>query len=365
MFPKLRITPKQHTAFLLAVVSISFFFYAYSTGITGMTQLNGDGCTCHAPEPSPSVTVTIVGPDTLSPGQVASYSVTISGGPLSRAGTNISASAGNFATLLGSGLQKIGDELTHTTPKLPSSGTVTFAFNYTAPMVTGDVTMYANGNSVNFNGGNDGDQWNFAPSKIITVANIVPVELTSFTASVSEGEVALTWATATEMNNKGFEVERAEVVGGVKQEFTSLTFIQGSGTTTEPRIYNYTDRPGKTGTFAYRIKQTDYDGSFTYYNLSAETEVTMPELYTLEQNYPNPFNPSTQIRFSLASESFVTMKIYSITGQEVATLLQKQMEKGSHNISFTPDDYGLTSGVYIYTLDAGDYKAARKMAVLK
>ncbi|MBV6513800.1 MAG: hypothetical protein FMNOHCHN_03335 [Ignavibacteriaceae bacterium] len=364
MFQRLRITPKQHTAFLLAVVSISFFLYAYSSGITGMTQLNGAGCTCHG-DLSAGVTVSIEGPDTLSPGQVASYTVSISGGPLTRGGTNIAVTGGSLATLLGSGLQKIGNELTHTSPKQPVSGAVTFAFNYTAPNTTGNVTMHANGNSVNFNGGNDGDQWNFAPSKTITVANIVPVELTSFTASVSDGEVALTWSTATEMNNKGFEVERAEVTGGVKQEFTSLTFIQGSGTTTEQRVYNYTDRPGKAGVYQYRIKQTDFDGSFTYYNLSAETEVTMPELFTLEQNYPNPFNPSTQIRFSLASESFVTMKIYSITGQEVATLLQKQMEKGSHSISFTPDDYGLTSGVYIYTLDAGDYKAARKMALTK
>jgi hypothetical protein len=364
MFQKLRITPRQHTAFLLAVVSVSFFLYAYSSGITGMTQLNGNGCTCHG-DLSAGVTVSINGPDTLSPGQVGSYSVTISGGPLTRGGTNIAATSGALATILGSGLQKIGNELTHTTPKQPVSGTVTFAFNYTAPMTTGNVTLHANGNSVNLNGGNDGDQWNFAPSKVITVTNIVPVELTSFTASVSDGEVALSWSTATEMNNKGFEVERADVINGEKKEFTSLAFIQGSGTTTEQRVYNHTDRPGKAGVYQYRIKQTDFDGSFTYYNLSAETEVSMPEGFTLEQNYPNPFNPSTQIRFSLAAGSFVTMKVYSLTGQEVATLLQKQMEKGSHSISFSPDDYGLTSGVYIYTLDAGDYKAARKMALTR
>lgn len=160
---------------VLFVVVVSFFFYAFSSGITGRTRKNGNGCTCHSSTPSTSVNVKINGPSSLSVGQKATYSLTISGGPLVRAGTNIAASSGTLSPLSGSGLQLISNELTHTSPKTPSADTVTFQFEFTAPASTGNVTLYANGNSVNFNGDNSGDQWNFADDKIIMV-NTTSVE---------------------------------------------------------------------------------------------------------------------------------------------------------------------------------------------
>lgn len=155
---------------VLFVVVVSFFFYAYSSGITGHTKKSGTtGCYCHGSSPSTSVNVSIVGPSSLIIGQKAAYSVTVSGGPLVRAGTNIAASAGTLGLITGSGLQTMFGELTHTSPKAPVSGTVTFQFDYTAPATPGNVTLYANGNSVNFNGGSNGDQWNFAADKIVVV----------------------------------------------------------------------------------------------------------------------------------------------------------------------------------------------------
>lgn len=155
---------------ILFVVVTSLFFYAFSSGITGQTKKSGtDGCNCHGSSPSTSVNVSIVGPSSLIIGQKAAYSVTVSGGPLVRAGTNIAASAGTLGLITGSGLQTMFGELTHTSPKAPVSGTVTFQFDYTAPATPGNVTLYANGNSVNFNGGSNGDQWNFAADKIVVV----------------------------------------------------------------------------------------------------------------------------------------------------------------------------------------------------
>ncbi len=165
-----------YNKYLLTYLSISliifssFFFFAYSSGVTGKTKKNGSGCTCHGNNPTTTVSVSISGPQTLSPGTKGTYRVTISGGPLVRAGTNISASSGELSVVSGSGLQKIGDELTHTSPKAPQGGVVTFDFEFTAPNNPGTITLYANGNSVNFNGSSNGDQWNFATNYTVTIS---------------------------------------------------------------------------------------------------------------------------------------------------------------------------------------------------
>ena len=88
-----------------------------------------------------------------------------------------------------------------------------------------------------------------------------------------------------------------------------------------------------------------------------------PEDFALYQNYPNPFNPSTVIRFSIPKESFVTLKIYNSLGQEVQTLVQSLQHSGDHEVSFKPRH--LSSGVYFYTLRAGDFQDSRKMLLLK
>jgi hypothetical protein len=174
-------SPKGHLAanavygvFFLGMMLYATYVFAMSTGMTGVTRKNGFGCTCHNPSPSTGVTVTINGPAELSANQTAQYTVTIQGGPAVRAGTNIAASDGVLSP--GStALQTIGDELTHTSPRAFENGVATFSFNYAAPATPGTYTMYANGNSVNFNGDNTGDQWNFAPDKKITVKAVTAV----------------------------------------------------------------------------------------------------------------------------------------------------------------------------------------------
>lgn len=152
-----------------SIILKSFFFFAYSSGITGKTKKNGQGCTCHGNDPTSTVNVSISGPQILSPGAKGTYSLTITGGPLVRAGTNIAVSSGTLNVVPGSGLQKIGDELTHTSPKAPQAGVVSFDFELTAPNTPGVVTLYANGNSVNFNGSSGGDAWNYATNFTINV----------------------------------------------------------------------------------------------------------------------------------------------------------------------------------------------------
>ena len=170
---------KLFITLILLFIGASVFVYAYSTGITGVTRKNGHGCTCHNPTPSSQVKVTIIGPDTLSLNQTADFKVTISGGPLIRAGTDIAVSSGILApdgTDLR--LDPSDGELTHTLPKAPTGGTVTFNFLYTAPSVSKTIIIYAAGNSVNFNGINDsGDMWNFAPNKNVVISAVAGINI--------------------------------------------------------------------------------------------------------------------------------------------------------------------------------------------
>jgi hypothetical protein len=348
---------KIHFAVVLTIVSTSFFLYAYSSGITGVTQKNGDGCSCHNLTPSTSVSAIISGPQQLAPNQTALYTVTISGGPLSAAGTNIASSNGILTAE--AGLQKIGDELTHTSPKAPVTGNVTFTFNYTAPATSQSVTLYANGNSVNLNGGSNGDQWNFAQNFVIEVSDNIPVELTGFTSSVDEKSVTLNWSTASEENNSGFQIERKQSNG----VWNNIGFVTGKGTTTETSKYFFTDKNLSNGFYNYRLKQIDYDGSFKYYNLNSEVDINLVNTFELSQNFPNPFNPSTVINWQIANDGFVTLRVYDITGKEVALIVNNEMKAGKHSINFNAGN--LSSGTYFYELRSGDFKVIKKLLLMK
>ena len=192
----------------------------------------------------------------------------------------------------------------------------------------------------------------------------VPVELTSFNASVTGDKVLLDWSTATETNNKGFEIERAPATGNPSliKDWTVIGFVSGKGTTAGNSSYSFTDNNPLTGKIYYRLKQIDYDGSFVYYN---PVEVTFDKAlsYSLEQNYPNPFNPQTTINYEVKSSGKVLIRIYDIIGNEIARLVDENQEAGSYSVNF--DASNLPSGVYIYTIKVNDFVQSRKMTLLK
>jgi len=185
----------------------------------------------------------------------------------------------------------------------------------------------------------------------------IPVELISFTANASEGLVELSWITATETNNQGFEVERSS--GG---EFETITFVEGHGTTTETQTYSYSDRNVNVGSYSYRLKQIDFDGTFEYSD-EIEVEVNGPLTFALEQNYPNPFNPTTTISYSLPLKSQVELAIYNALGESVMQLVNEEKPAGSYSVEF--DAANLPSGIYFYRLRAGDFIETKKMILLK
>lgn len=184
----------------------------------------------------------------------------------------------------------------------------------------------------------------------------LPVEFTSFTATSNGSTVTLSWTTATELNNRGFEVERKTSV-----EWQNIGFVAGSGTTTDQKTWSFRDENASGGKMEYRLKQIDFDGTFSYSN-TIEIDLN-PTVFSLEQNFPNPFNPSTVIRYALPVAGNVTLNVYNALGEKVAELVNGIMPAGNHTVQF--DASKLNSGLYIYEIKAGTFTASRKMLFIK
>ena len=193
----------------------------------------------------------------------------------------------------------------------------------------------------------------------------LPVELTSFTASVDKNIVTLNWNTATELNNQGFEVERSQKSEIKSQyEWEKIGYVPGFGTTGESRSYSFVDRDLEPGKYSYRLKQIDYDGTFEYsQKVRVEIASLTPTEFSLEQNYPNPFNPVTTIKYNLPVKNLVTLKIFNILGEEIKTLVNEIKEAGSHQVEFSANN--LPSGIYFYRIKAGEFVSIKKMVLLK
>ena len=193
--------------------------------------------------------------------------------------------------------------------------------------------------------------------------NAVPVELTSFTASVEGRSVNLQWTASTQLNNKGFQIERKSG----NADYQAVAFIKGEGTTSEQKTYTYKDQDLKEGKYTYRLKQIDLDGSVNYSN-EVNVSVEMPVSFNLFQNYPNPFNPSTTINFSLPQKSEVKLVVYDILGKEVKTLINGNRDAGSYEIKWNGQNnngQSVATGIYIYRISAGSFSAEKKMILMK
>jgi hypothetical protein len=186
---------------------------------------------------------------------------------------------------------------------------------------------------------------------------VVPVEFTAFTATGNVGVVDLQWITATETNNQGFEVQRSN-----GSDFETIAFVEGFGTTTQTQVYTYSDKSVQVGSYTYRLRQIDFDGTSSY-SSEVEVDVPAPAIFALDQNYPNPFNPSTQIAFRLAVDSKVSLKVFDVLGQEVATLVNTNLVAGAHTVNF--DASTLNSGVYLYRIEATGIDGANFIDVKK
>jgi len=191
----------------------------------------------------------------------------------------------------------------------------------------------------------------------------LPVELSSFIFSIEKNSVMLYWTTSGEINNSGFDIERREARGETQDTWRKVGSIAGNGTTSIINNYTFTDRNLASGSYSYRLKQTDFNGNFEYFNLSNEVVIGIPAKFELSQNYPNPFNPSTNLEFGIPELGIVSLKVYDLSGKVVAILVNEIKTPGYYSVNFNASD--LSSGVYFCSLTAGNFSATKKLMLVK
>lgn len=196
--------------------------------------------------------------------------------------------------------------------------------------------------------------------------NVLPVELSSFNANVERSNVKLNWTAVSEINNSGFDIERRTSVENNtwNNSWNKIGFVEGRGTTNEPMTYSYKDANLNSGSYQYRLKQTDFNGNFEYFTLENDVVISLPVDFSLGQNYPNPFNPVSKIDFAIPVNGLVTLKVYDILGKEVNVLVNEVREAGFYSVKF--DGTNLSSGVYFYNInvDGGAQKYSKTLKLV-
>lgn len=198
-------------------------------------------------------------------------------------------------------------------------------------------------------------------------SSMLPVELTTFTGSVRGSSVELNWKTATEVNNYGFEIERASIGNDRStinnEQWGRIGFVEGAGSSNSPRDYSFVDKNIAGGSYSYRLKQIDRNGKFNYTEAVAVKMLIAREL-TLSQNYPNPFNPTTTITYTVPEDGKVSLKIFDVLGREVATLVDGEKSAGvMHYATF--DASKLAGGLYFSRLEDNNTRLTRKLLLVK
>ncbi len=185
----------------------------------------------------------------------------------------------------------------------------------------------------------------------------LPVELASFTAVGGIIYVNVAWSTSSESALDRFEVVRN---GEVIAQVAARNDASGAN-------YGFVDSDVTAGEeYSYQLVCLSVGGVREVMATASATprgEMNVVNEFTLHQNYPNPFNPATSIRFDLAEASNVSLSVFNVAGQEVATLVNGNLTAGSHTVNF--DGANLTSGVYLYRLTAGSFTATQKMILMK
>jgi len=236
-----------------------------------------------------------------------------------------------------------------------------------------EFVLTPSGNTYLRSGNNNTDYSIVSSSSITQVPNSssasLSVQLNSFAVTKEHSGAILTWMTATELNNYGFEVERRKVdestqlLNGSTAQWLTIGFVSGSGTSNAPHQYLFADQSLPAGWYAYRLKQIDQDGAWKY-SQSVEVEIGSPRKFMLSQNYPNPFNPATMIRFTVPESGNVKLRVFDILGRQVAELFNNLVEAGQiREVPF--DGTRLASGVYFYSLEFGAQRLTRHMVLVR
>ncbi|MFT3675326.1 MAG: DUF4082 domain-containing protein [Chitinophagaceae bacterium] len=188
----------------------------------------------------------------------------------------------------------------------------------------------------------------------------LPVTLMSLSATPQDNsKVMVKWSTSSEINNKGFEVQRS--LDG-RNNWQTIAFVEGAGDSYTVRNYSYTDANLVARRYFYQLKQVDIDGRYKY-SMVVSANLSTRDGYSLEQNFPNPTGGSqyTTIRFTLPRRTNVTLSLYDMNGRLIQTLATGNKDAGTHAIPFDPSR--LSTGLYYYKLQTEDFTDTKKMTV--
>jgi hypothetical protein len=188
----------------------------------------------------------------------------------------------------------------------------------------------------------------------------LPVTMIYFNALTTARDVTLRWATANEINNSGFEIQRKS---DTENQWTKISFVNGAGTVFTERDYSFNDTKLNIGKYNYRIKQIDFNGNFEYHNLESDVIIGKPITFGMSQNYPNPSNPKTKIDYQVPNDGNFNIKVFDIQGKEVMTIADGFVKAGYYTAVF--DGTNLSSGVYFYRISTSGFIKTMKMVLIK
>ena len=312
--------------------------------------------------------------------------LTISGSGTYNYGAGIAANSGIITGLIslvktGSGTQTLGDANTYTGLTTVSGGTLQLSYSSGNTIPATDNIVINSGGTLQVSSNQTVNNLTLNSGGTLTIDNgvtltwtgsytnnggivngsgtLLPVEMTSFTATVQKTSALLAWSTATEVNNYGFEIERRAIPNNV---WAKAGFVAGSGTSNAPHNYSFTDAALASGSYAYRLKQIDNSGAFKY-SQEAQIAIVTPEVFALNQNYPNPFNPTTVISYQLPISGYVSLKVCDMLGREVMTLVNEVKSAGHYSINFNASAF--SSGIYFYRITAGTFTQTKQMMFIK
>lgn len=180
----------------------------------------------------------------------------------------------------------------------------------------------------------------------------LPVIMESFEISAMNRDAVLNWATASEINNKGFAVERRSKLDAGYSSWKEVGFVNGNGTSNERHAYTFRESKMNAGIYQYRLKQIDYNNNPEYFSPQGNMDIVIgkPGVFDISQNYPNPSNPKTKIDFQMPFDGKVSLKVYDLLGQEVVSLADGFKTADYYTVEF--DGSNLASGVYFYRIVA-------------